>query len=86
MWLWHNLENCFEDMKQQELRGEGLSQGASARLRCSSLPSTLTRIPLPLHRTRSQTMTSDLSGTDSTFTAAFVLTAYADMKMALSIL
>lgn len=31
-------------------------------------------------------MTSDRSGTDSTFTAAFVLTASADMKMALLIL
>lgn len=29
-------------------------------------------------------MTSDHSGTDSTFTAAVVLTAYADMKMGLS--
>lgn len=43
-------------------------------------------IPLPLQCTPSQVMTSNHSGPDSTFTATFVLTAYADMKMALSVI
>lgn len=79
--------NCSEHMKQElQRRGAFLWKECQAVLHIPPIHADLDPPPPLSASALSQAMTSDRSGTDSTFTTTFVLTAYADMKMAFSIL